>query len=117
MTTDNERIVRAEAFSGWAVLELMGHRVRAGEVCEVEIAGGKMLRIDIHCEDGAVLTEYYATAAIYALRPCSEDIARQQMRGFHDPRPVRPVDWREHERPRQIAHDEDDHIAADEVSF
>ncbi len=28
------------AFEGWAILELMGHRVRAGFVKKVEIAGG-----------------------------------------------------------------------------
>lgn len=93
-TVESERLVRAEAFAGWAVLELMGHRIRAGEVREVEIAGGKMLRIDIHCGDGVVLTEFYSTAAIYALRPCSEEIARREMRGYRDPRPVRPVEYR-----------------------
>jgi len=112
----DDRIVRAEAFKGWAVLELMGHRIRAGEVSEVEMAGGKMLRIDIHCDDGVVLTEYYSTSAIYALRPCSEKIARAEMRGYADPRPVHPVEYREREKPRQIAHDEDADDQ-DEVSF
>lgn len=111
----DDRIVRAEAFKGWAVLELMGHRIRAGEVSEVEIAGGKMLRIDIHCDDGVVLTEYYSTSAIYALRPCSEEIARREMRGYHDPRPVRPVEYRERERPRQIAHEDENE--EDEMAF
>lgn len=37
----------ATAFSSWAILELMGHRQRAGLVQEVELFGGKLLRIDI----------------------------------------------------------------------
>lgn len=108
---DTDRIVRGEAFDGWAIVELMGHRVRAGQVREVELAGGKMLRVDVHCEDGVVLTEYYSTAAIYALRPCSEEIARAEMKGYADPRPVRPVEYRTARRDRiayEDAHEDDD---------
>lgn len=95
------RIVEASAFSGWAIVELMGHRIRAGRVCEVEIAGGKMLRVDIPIQDGVDVTEFYGTAAIYSLRPCSEEIARKTASGYNDPRPVRPVEYRE----RQIEYD------------
>lgn len=42
MTTDSKSI-----FEGWAVLELMGHRRLGGYLREVEMGGGKMLRIDI----------------------------------------------------------------------
>ena len=34
-------------YEGWAILECMGHRERPGYVKEVELAGGKLLRIDI----------------------------------------------------------------------
>lgn len=108
---NTERIVRGEAFDGWAIVELMGHRIRAGQVREVELAGGKMLRVDIHCEDGVVLTEYYSTSAIYALRPCSEEIARAEMTGYSDPRPVRPVEYRAPRRDRiayEDAHEGDE---------
>lgn len=36
-----------EPFASWAVLELMGHRQLVGYLQEVEIAGGKMFRIDV----------------------------------------------------------------------
>jgi hypothetical protein len=101
------------AFKGWAVLELMGHRRRAGMVEEVEIAGGKLLRIDIPTSGGNV-TELYGCSAIYALRPVSEEIARRAAADIGDPRPVRPVEYREREADgdrRQIAsrqwHDDD----------
>lgn len=97
------RIVEASTFTGWAIVELMGHRIRAGHVCEVELAGGKMLRIDIPTADGEV-TEFYSTAALYALRPCSEEIARRQA-GYDDPRPIRPVEYRNHQ---QIQYDSDE---------
>jgi hypothetical protein len=102
-----ERIVSAPAFEGWAIVELMGHRQRAGLVREVEIAGGKMLRVDIPTEDGDV-TEFYGASALYSLRPCSEEIARDMSKGYRDPRPVRPVAYREREAPRQIEHHDDD---------
>lgn len=109
----NDRVVSAPAFSGWAIVELMGHRQRAGRVEEVEMAGGKLLRIDIPTAGGDV-TEFYGCAAIYALRPCTEEIARRMCSRYGDPRPVRPVEYRERPTP-QIAdgsnfysHDEDE---------
>jgi hypothetical protein len=95
--TEETRIVGAAAFDGWAIVELMGHRIRAGRVTEVELAGGKMLRIDIPTE-GEDVTEFYSTAAIYALRPCTEEIARRKAGGYNDPRPVRPLEYREREQ-------------------
>ena len=90
----------ATPFEGWAVLELMGHRQRPGFVQEVEMAGTKMLRVDIPVsKDDAgqdvILTEYYGGQSVYALRPCTEAVAREQMKWMSDPRPVRPMDFRE----------------------
>lgn len=82
------------AFAGWAILELMGHRRRVGYCEEVEIAGGKMLRIDIHGKDDTVLSEFYGSSAIYALRPVSEEVARDASRN-QDVRPVRPAEYGE----------------------
>jgi hypothetical protein len=84
----------APAFEGWAILEIMGHRTRPGFVQEVEIAGGKMLRVDIHGEEDVVVTEFYGVASIYSLRPVSEEIARDRAKGG-SLRPVRPVEYRE----------------------
>ena len=82
------------AYEGWALLELMGHRQRPGYVRKVEMAGGKMLRIDIPTPGGDV-TEFYGVQAVYALRPCAEDIVRAEITRWSDPRPVRPVTYRE----------------------
>ena len=78
------------------MLELMGHRQRVGRVSEVEVYGGKMLRIDIPIGDigGEVVTEFYGCSSVYSLRPISEDIARDYAKRNGDPRPVRPVDYR-----------------------
>ncbi len=88
----------APAYEGWAILELMGHRQRAGQVREVEMAGGRMLRLDIpvQAEAGmpATVTEFYSAAALYALRPCSEELARN-FAAERDPRPARPVHYRD----------------------
>lgn len=83
-------------FEGWAILELMGHRTRPGYVKEVEMAGGKMIRIDIHITDTDHVTEFYGCSAIYSMRPASEEIVRDAIKNSYgsDPRPVRPVDYR-----------------------
>jgi hypothetical protein len=60
-------------FSGYAVVELMGHRVRAGLVTEVEMFGTKMLRLDIPGKDRF---EFYSGAALYGITPCTEEQAR-----------------------------------------
>lgn len=77
----------------WAIVELMGHRRRAGLCQEVEQFGAKMLRIDIPAGDEFV-TEFYGGSSIYALRPASEDVARVMAEQLGDPRPVAPVAFR-----------------------
>ncbi|MGR9441656.1 hypothetical protein [Rhizobium leguminosarum] len=86
----------SEVFESWAIVELMGHRKRPGYAKEVEIAGGKMLRIDIPVSDGDSVTEFYGTPAIYAIRPATEEVCRDMAYRSYgiDPRPVRPVDYR-----------------------
>jgi hypothetical protein len=82
----------ATAYEGWAVVELMGHRERPGRVSEVEMYGGKLLRIDIPGEDGVEVTEFYGVTSIYALRPTSEEVARDRAKRLNV-RPVRPVEY------------------------
>jgi hypothetical protein len=82
-------------FEGWAIVELMGHRVRPGKCKEVEMAGGKMLQVDIPISDDDFVTEFYTSQALYSIRPATEEIARAQAGYFgRDPRPVRPVDYK-----------------------
>lgn len=71
----------AKVFESWAILELMGHRRLGGFVSEVEMAGVGMFRIDVpELVDGdtrhAAATQFYAPAAVYAITPTTEEIAR-----------------------------------------
>lgn len=100
-----------EAYEGWAMLELMGHRQRIGIIKEVEAYGGKMLRIDIPLKDfsgenSEFASEFYGIASVYALRPISEEIARDYVKRSGDPRPVRPVDYRIEDKSRAVAQDD-----------
>lgn len=68
----------SEAFEGWAILELMGHRRLAGMVREVELFGAKMCRIDVPAAGNSSLaTQFYGGAAIYCVTPTSEETARR----------------------------------------
>ncbi len=94
-------------FTAWAIVELMGHRQRAGKVSEETLAGVTLLRIDIPTygdegEDLGTVTEYYGGTAIYALRPAAEDVVRAVCRGNGDPRPRAPLTF------RQLAHEAED---------
>lgn len=80
----------SEAFNDWAILELLGHRRLGGRVQEVEMFGGKMCRIDVPDANDPTkthATQFYSTAAIYCLTPCSEDTARK-VAAINQPAPV-----------------------------
>lgn len=91
---------------GWVLLELMGHRQRIGMAREEYVGSGKMIRIDIPAgDDGDTVTEFYGTSAVYALRPISEEVAKDHW-AAKDPRPIRPAPYRP---ASQIEHRSDDY--------
>lgn len=95
----------AETYDGWAIIEIMGHRVRAGRVVMDDTP---LLRIDIPTEDGEEITEFYGRSAIFSMRPCEEQIARDWAARNGMRRPVRPVTYREpDEKPALGAPDSD----------
>lgn len=81
----------ADAYEGWAIVELMGHRVIAGKVSEASQYGASQLRVDVPGPDGTtVVTQFYGGSAIYALTPCDEAAARRVLERRYDlPEPVR----------------------------
>lgn len=66
-----------EGYSGWSILELMGHRRLGGYITETTLAGKGMLRIDIPGKDGArSATQLYSLESVYCLTPSGEAEAR-----------------------------------------
>jgi hypothetical protein len=63
----------------FAVVELMGHRTRAGAISDATMSGATLLRIEhperVDHTGDAMLAEYYAPAAIFSIRPCSKEEA------------------------------------------
>lgn len=100
-------------FEGWAILEILGHRVRSGFVKEVEMFGGKLIRVDIPVKDGDIeghVTEFYGCASIYSMRPATESVVKEAALrewGGVDPRPFMPVDF----KPRTAISKHDDAYA------
>jgi hypothetical protein len=77
----------------WAIVEIMGHRVRAGLCSDASIGGGTFLRIEhptLTDETGdEPLTEYYAPTSLFAIRPCSQEAAtRAAATCWPGPRPL-----------------------------
>jgi len=104
-----------EAYQGWARLELMGHRVRFGQVREVEQFGAKMLRIDVPnpAAPDQPMTEFYNGTAIYAVTPMSEQMCRDRI-GDRDIRPPNPLQYQSLPAPSSRAADDDDEDGATE---
>lgn len=93
-----------EAYTGWAIVELMGHRVIAGQVSEAAQYGAAQLRVDVPgpLVGNIAVTQFYGGSAIYSLTPCTEEAARQVLENRHSlPEPVRlalPMPDRETDR-------------------
>ncbi|WP_207955809.1 hypothetical protein [Rubrobacter marinus] len=80
-----------QAFEGWAILELFGHRRLGGYVSEQELAGTAFVRIDVPDAEGEaddrIATQLYNTSAVYALTPTTEEVARA-VAAYNKPAPV-----------------------------
>lgn len=80
----------ANAYEGWAIVELMGHRRLGGYVQEASMYGATMLRIDVPAPpDGATkdATQFYGGSAIFSVTPTSEETARR-VAAIGQPAPV-----------------------------
>jgi hypothetical protein len=99
-----------EAYEGWAIVELMGHRRLAGYVREAEQYGATMLRLDVpDAEDGSdlIATQFYGGSAIYCVTPTDEDTARK-VAALAQPSPVQRWELRAAPDPDR---DTDDDVA------
>ncbi len=64
--------------SQWGIVELLGHRVVAGQVSKSEMLGTPMLRVDVPEVEGyPAFTQFYGNTAIYAVTFVSEEVARR----------------------------------------
>lgn len=72
---------RTDEATSWmyAVVELMGHRTRAGVVSDAQMGGATLLRIEHPTRADHTgsdpLAEFYAPSAIFSIRPCSAEEA------------------------------------------
>lgn len=64
-------------FECWALVELMGHARIAGRVSEQQVAGAGFVRVDVpETSAGPEYTRLFAPAAIYAITPTTEALAK-----------------------------------------
>jgi hypothetical protein len=73
----------AEQFSGWAVVEVLGHNKYVGQVEEVVLAGAGMLKVSVpevpatgpYSPGIRAFVKYVPPTALYALTPITEEEA------------------------------------------
>lgn len=73
------------SFESWAIVEVMGHNTYAGKVSEQTVSGCGFIRVDVpELPDGGkwqaaqpAFTKLIGTGSIYAITPCSEEVARK----------------------------------------
>lgn len=115
-------------FDGWAIIEFMGHRKRAGKVKTAEIGGTAVFVVESPTDEETV-SEVYAASGLYCLTPVSEDVARIAARSIN-PRQLTawslPPSWRKaiHESEERefaidasVREDDRDDVDFDEVGF
>ena len=95
-------------YEGWAIVELLGHRRRAGKVRECTIAGTAMLAIAIPREGEAPITQYYSGAAVYGITPCTEEMATAVAYSLHWTTPVPVYDCLAEHTPTEADNTGDD---------
>ena len=83
MTTEQKQ----QTIDFWAIVELFGHQRIAGRVTEQSIAGTNMLRVDVPEVNKQSFTRFFGGAAIYAINPCTEEVARKYVEA-NTPLPV-----------------------------
>jgi len=68
----------SDKFEGWCIVEQLGHKRLAGYVSEQVVGGTAFIRIDVPGPDGKpVATQFLSGGSIYAITPCTEDLARK----------------------------------------
>jgi hypothetical protein len=66
-----------EQSSPWGIVELMGHKVVAGQVSKSELLGNPMLRVDVPATSTyPAFSQFYGQTAIYCVTFVSEEVAR-----------------------------------------
>jgi hypothetical protein len=70
---------------GWAIVELMGHRVVAGFVSEVTRFGAALMRVDVPGrETETAISQLYGGAAIYCVTPTTEETVRRKLQQTYE---------------------------------
>lgn len=68
---------KPQTIDTWAIVELFGHGRIAGKIYEKPIAGTNMLVVDVpETKKQGAFTRMLGGAAIYAINPCTEELAR-----------------------------------------
>jgi hypothetical protein len=111
----------SEKYSGWSIVEIMGHQTYAGFVTEQVVGGAALTRVDVpEVGEEKAFTKMFGSAAIYCITPVSEEVARLAALRTHNA-PVSIYMPELHPQPerRQISagygHDEDVVRYVDEV--
>ena len=116
--------VKPETIDTWAIVELFGHSRIAGKIYEKPIAGTNMLVVDVpETKKQPAFTRMLGGAAIYAINPCTEELARLAAESINSP-PVTSYDLNlavqkqiaqlpasaANDTPLEMGHSEDDDI-------
>lgn len=81
-----DKVMEPEKFESWAIVELYGRtrigRTRiAGKVSEQTIDGCSFVRVDVpECNGQKPYSKLFGLAAIYAMTPCSGEVARAALK-------------------------------------
>ncbi len=92
----SDQVNESAAYTGPAILELLGHRRYGGVVSQVQQYGTTMGRLDVYEAEGQpAQTIYFGGGSVYQLSPVSEEAARAVCQ-YSRPKPVHPYELTPH---------------------
>lgn len=98
----------------WAVVEVMGHSRYAGRISQDTTLGAALIRVEVPAVEGCPAFEkLLAPASIFAITPCSKDLAIEAAKRFQS-RPFTLIELSDVGRPRLAAPVRDFLIADEE---
>jgi hypothetical protein len=114
MTQQQNEAQGFEKFDAWAIVEVFGHKRFAGRVSDQAIGGASFIRIDVPATtDKTAYTKFFGGGAIYAITPCTEEVARiaaHEIEKWNDPVPVALPGGKQLPAPRSDDDEEDDDV-------
>jgi hypothetical protein len=98
--TQQETDLAERGYSGWAIVDLLGHQRVAGWVQPASVGGAHFVRLDVPVDDDKFATQLLGPGSIYKVIYCDAETARRAAQTL--PEPISPYEVGASEREKGL---------------